>query len=139
MQTPLTPTEKTESDSSPEFEASGTHLLLNLSGCSFALLNDEETLRDLAQRAARATGASVLQMVSHRFSPQGVTVLLLLAESHASLHTYPESGVLFWDCFTCGQECKPELGVPVLVEALGPKTVSERLIQRGQEKSRGIN
>jgi S-adenosylmethionine decarboxylase len=55
------------------------------------------------------------------------------------LHTYPESGVLFWDCFTCGQECKPELGVPVLVEALGPKTVSERLIQRGQEKSRGIN
>lgn len=132
MQTPLTPIEKADNTGSPEFEASGTHLLLNLSGCSFAQLNDEETLRDLAQKAAQATGATVLQVVSHRFSPQGVTVLILLAESHASLHTYPESGVLFWDCFTCGQDCKPELGVPVLVEALSPKTVSERLIRRGQ-------
>lgn len=132
MQTPLSQIKKTDNTALPEFEANGTHLLLNLSGCSFDQLNDEETLRDLAQKAALATGATVLQVVSHRFSPQGVTVLILLAESHASLHTYPESGVLFWDCFTCGQDCKPELGVPVLVEALAPKTVSERLIRRGQ-------
>jgi S-adenosylmethionine decarboxylase len=114
------------------FEATGSHLLLTLSGCSPAMLDDQTTLRELCQRAATATGATVLQLVSHRFQPQGVTVLVVLAESHASLHTYPESGVLFWDCFTCGQECKPELSVQVLVDALAPLGVNQRMIQRGK-------
>ena len=54
------------------------------------------------RRAAAATGATVLQVICQRFAPQGVTALALLAESHASLHTYPEAGLAFWDCFTCG-------------------------------------
>jgi len=115
-----------------EYEANGSHLLLTLSGCSGELLNDEEKLRELAHKAATATGATVLQLASHRFDPQGVTVLVLLAESHASLHSYPESGVLFWDCFTCGQECRPELSTPVLVAALEPSKISEQIVERGK-------
>ena len=91
------------------YPAQGRHLLLRLSGCSFALLNDEEQMSKLAYAAATATGATVLELISRKFIPQGVTVLTLLAESHASLHTYPESGMLFWDCFTCGNPHSPPL------------------------------
>src|ERR1700676_1848643 len=87
------------------YEARGLHLLVTLRGCSPQMLNDEDRLRQVTHAAAEATGATVLQVCSHRFSPQGITVVVVLAESHASLHTYPESGVVFWDCFTCGSTC----------------------------------
>lgn len=111
-------------------EANGTHLLLTLRGCSSNILNDEESLRKLGQSASEATGATVLQTCSQQFTPQGVTVVTVLAESHASLHTYPEWGIIFWDCFTCGNTCDPELGVSVLVEALKPTSISKQVIFR---------
>lgn len=112
-------------------EASGCHLLLSLKDCSSEMLDDETRLRELTRLAAEATGATVLEICSHRFNPQGVTSLAMLAESHASLHTYPESKIVFWDCFTCGTTCNPELSVAVLVEALKPGSVSKQVILRG--------
>jgi len=111
-------------------EATGRHLLLTLRDCSPELLNDEGKLRELTLAAAQATGATVLEICSHKFAPQGVTSLAVLAESHASLHTYPESNVVFWDCFTCGTTCNPELSVPVLVDALKAGIVSKQIIER---------
>jgi S-adenosylmethionine decarboxylase len=73
-----------------------------------------------------------LQLASQKFSPQGVTAIAVLAESHASLHTYPESAVVFWDCFTCGDSCEPALSVPVLIEALKPLSVDQQIVSRGQ-------
>jgi S-adenosylmethionine decarboxylase len=123
-----------QSSHSPQitYEARGTHLLLTLSGCGLVNLNDETFLRDLTERAATATGATVLQLASQKFSPQGVTAIAVLAESHASLHTYPESAVVFWDCFTCGDSCEPALSVPVLIEALKPLSVDQQIVSRGQ-------
>lgn len=115
-----------------EYEASGVHLLLTLSGCALESLNDEAFLRRLCEDAAHATGATVLQVVSHKFSPQGVTALVVLAESHASLHTYPESGTVFWDCFTCGTTCQPELSAAVLIRALKPAHVNQQLVERSR-------
>lgn len=112
-------------------EASGCHLLLTLKDCSPELLDDESKLRELTRLAAEATGATMLEICSHRFNPQGVTSLVMLAESHASLHTYPESNVVFWDCFTCGTTCNPELSVAVLVKALKPGSISKQVILRG--------
>ena len=111
-------------------DASGQHLLLTLRGCSSEFLNDESKLRELTLAAAQATGATVLQITSHRFAPQGVTALAVLAESHASLHTYPEANLVFWDCFTCGTTCNPELSVPVLAEALKAAVVSKQVVAR---------
>ena len=54
------------------------------------------------KRAVRKSGAKVLKTISHRFEPQGLSILTLLAESHASLHTYPEHGFCYLDIFTCG-------------------------------------
>ena len=111
-------------------EATGTHLLLTLRGCSVDILNDEVALSELARSAAEATGATVLQICAHKFAPQGVTALAVLAESHASLHTYPESAVVFWDCFTCGTTCSPELSVQVLVQALKPTSINKQIVAR---------
>lgn len=113
-----------------EGDAVGSHLLLTLRECSANILDDEERLIEVARLAAEATRATVLQVCSHRFSPQGVTVLVVLAESHASLHTYPEHNTVFWDCFTCGDTCEPSLSLPVLEEALKPGVVSKQLISR---------
>jgi S-adenosylmethionine decarboxylase len=111
-------------------EASGRHLLLTLRECSPKLLNDQAKLRHLILEAAQATGATVLEVCAHRFQPQGVTALAVLAESHASLHTYPESNLVFWDCFTCGTTCKPELSIPILVAALEAQVVSHQIVER---------
>jgi S-adenosylmethionine decarboxylase len=111
-------------------EASGRHLLLTLRECSPELLNDQAKLRQLILEAAQATGATVLEVCAHRFEPQGVTALAVLAESHASLHTYPESNLVFWDCFTCGTTCNPELSIPILVAALEAKVVSQQIVER---------
>jgi S-adenosylmethionine decarboxylase len=111
-------------------EASGKHLLLTLRGCSSDILNDPDQLSELAKTAAQATGATTLQVCTQKFTPQGVTVVAVLAESHASIHTYPEWGIVFWDCFTCGTTCDPELAVPVLAEALKPTSISKQVVQR---------
>ncbi len=113
------------------YDASGTHLLLTLKGCSSEILDNQAKLCALAKTAAEATRATILQMCSQQFTPQGVTVVAVLAESHASLHTYPEWGTVFWDCFTCGTTCDPELGVAVLVDALKPTSISKQAVLRG--------
>lgn len=106
------------------------HLLLTLSGCETGRLDDLPTLTRLTERAALATGARVLRVVAERFEPQGVTVVALLAESHASLHTYPEHGIAYWDCFTCGQGCDPAASVAVVSAGLQPTTTAQQLIER---------
>jgi S-adenosylmethionine decarboxylase proenzyme len=116
--------------SADHYEASGTHLLLTLKDCSSAIIHDAEKLKELVRAAAEATGATVLEIVAHRFQPQGTTVIAVLAESHASLHTYPESSTVFWDCFTCGSTCTPELSESVLVEALSPAKINKQIVRR---------
>jgi len=92
----------------------GTHCLLNLYGCSFVLLNDEEYLIDLLENAAVASGSEVIQTVSKKFEPQGVTVVSLLSESHISIHTWPEHGKAAVDIYTCGN-CIPKIGCDMII------------------------
>lgn len=111
-------------------EASGKHLLLTLRECKADILNDLNRLRDLTREAAEATGATVLNLCAQPFEPQGVTAVAILAESHASLHTYPEANLVFWDCFTCGTTCDPEKSISVLQAALEAETVSFEVVNR---------
>lgn len=114
-------------------EPAGQHLLATLYGCPTDILDDPVALRELVVQAAAATGATVLQVAVHQFSPHGVTALALLAESHASLHTYPERGMAFWDCFTCGAMCAPEASLPVLQTTLCPHFIAHRVVPRGHQ------
>ena len=78
------------------------HLLLELYRCDFEKLNDESFLRCILNRASKLANATVLNLISNKFEPQGVTAIALLAESHISIHTWPESNYSAVDIFTCG-------------------------------------
>ncbi|MBK0870728.1 MAG: adenosylmethionine decarboxylase [Saccharopolyspora sp.] len=111
----------------------GQHVLAELEGVAEQLLDDEQFLRDTLHSALSRSQATVCEVIAKRFEPQGVTVLALLSESHASLHTYPEEGSIFIDVFTCGHTAQPERAVELLAEALRPESVNTRTIRRGRD------
>ena len=106
------------------------HLLLELYGCDYEKLNDESFLRCTLNRAAKLAKATFLNLISNKFEPQGVTAIALLAESHISIHTWPESNYSAIDIFTCGQNMMPELASQHLIEALKAEEPSLRIIER---------
>ena len=106
------------------------HLLLELYKCHYDLLNDESFLRCSLNRAAKLAKATVLNLISNKFEPQGVTAIALLAESHISIHTWPESNYSAVDIFTCGQNMLPELASKYLIETLKAEEHSLRVIER---------
>ena len=106
------------------------HLLLELYRCDQEKLNDESFLRCILNRAAKLANASVLNLISNKFEPQGVTAIALLAESHISIHTWPESNYSAVDIFTCGKEMMPELASQYLIGALKAEEHFLRVIER---------
>ena len=96
----------------------GKHCILELYNCDSAKLDDEAFLRNAITSAAKRAGATLLNLITHRFEPQGVTGLALLAESHISIHTWPESGYAAVDVFTCGDHTMPERACQRLIADL---------------------
>ena len=111
-------------------EFQGKHLLLELYGCNRDKLNDELYLRCKLNSAAKLAKASVLNIVSNKFEPYGVTAIALLAESHLSIHTWPESKYSAIDIFTCGKNMKPNLASQFLIESLEASTHILKTITR---------
>jgi len=106
------------------------HLLLELYRCDSEKLNDESFLRCTIDRAAKVAKATVLNLISNKFEPQGVTAIALLAESHISIHTWPESNYSAVDIFTCGRKMLPELASQYLIDALKAEEHFLRVIKR---------
>ena len=106
------------------------HLLLELYNCDNEKLNDESFLRCTLNNAAKLAKATVLNLISNKFEPQGVTAIALLAESHISIHTWPESSYSAVDIFTCGQNMMPELASQYIIKILKAQEHSLRVIQR---------
>ena len=111
--------------------ALGRHLLVELNDCDREVLNDLDQLRDAMLGAAIKSGAVILGDSFHRFSPQGVSGVVVIAESHLSVHTWPEYGYAAVDVFTCGTTVKPQKAAEVLIEKLGSKNHSMTEIPRG--------
>ena len=109
----------------------GTHLIAELAGCDQESLNDEELLREGLRAAAQAAGATVLSVHSHKFTPAGVTAFALLAESHISIHTWPELGYAAVDAFTCGRSMRTGLAIESVAHALGSKDTRVTAVERG--------
>ena len=107
----------------------GTHILLSLYGVSFNLLDDAEALVSLFNRVAETMGATVLNRFSYKFDPQGVTVVFALAESHISLHSFPEDGSVAIDCYTCG-EMNTKAGAQMFIEYFNPVEVNMQEVKR---------
>ena len=111
--------------------ALGRHLLVELYDCNRESLNDLDLIREAMLKAAIDCGAEVLGESFHRFSPQGVSGVVVIAESHISIHTWPEHGFAAADVFTCGTKVNPEIAVDVLIEKLDSKNHNITEIQRG--------
>jgi len=83
----------------------GKHLIASYSGCDIQALSDVPTLREVMKQAVQECGATIVDSVYCTFEGDGLTMVFLLSESHASIHTYPEHAACFVDLFTCGEKC----------------------------------
>ncbi|WP_413389277.1 adenosylmethionine decarboxylase [Prochlorococcus marinus] len=108
----------------------GMHCILELYQCDHAKLNDEAFIRTTITSSAKVAGATLINLVTHSFKPQGVTGLALLAESHISIHTWPESGYAAIDVFTCGDHTMPEKACKLLCKDFLAKNFSFKNIAR---------
>jgi len=108
----------------------GRHLFAQYYDCNQAALQDHKQLAETMQKATLSSGATILGDIKHDFDPQGFSMIILLSESHASIHTYPEHGACFVDFFSCGSTCKAEKFDEVLRAYLKPKNVSCEILDR---------
>jgi S-adenosylmethionine decarboxylase proenzyme len=111
--------------------ALGKHLLLELQGCNEEVLDDVSFLRDAMLSAANECGATVVGESFHQFSPQGVSGVVVIAESHLFIHTWPEYGYAAADIFTCGNSVQPEVAAQILLRKLNSKNHSMVEMRRG--------
>jgi S-adenosylmethionine decarboxylase len=108
----------------------GQHWLVEYLGCDAKRLDDREYLMCLLRRAAEAAGATVVAEAIQPFSPHGVSAVLLIEESHFSLHTWPEEGYAAADFYTCGN-CLPDRAHAVLLAGVGAARSEIMVIERG--------
>ncbi|UCH42908.1 MAG: adenosylmethionine decarboxylase [Dehalococcoidales bacterium] len=111
--------------------ALGKHLLLELKDCDREVLNDLSFLKDMLPTAATEAGATVLGESFHQFNPHGVSGVVIIAESHLFIHTWPECGYAAVDIFTCGDSVQPEKAAQRVIRELDAKSHSILEIQRG--------
>lgn len=114
-----------------EYSTFGRHVAVDAWGVDFDLLNSAEALQSHMVEAAEACGATVLSVQSKQFEPQGATVLVLLSESHLSIHTYPEKGFAALDCYTCGETVDPQLAIDYMLAVLKPTSAHAKKLVRG--------
>ncbi|MFD1957647.1 adenosylmethionine decarboxylase [Paenibacillus thailandensis] len=114
-----------------EYSTFGRHVAVDTWGVDFDLLNNAEFLQAQMVEAAENCGATVLSVQSKQFEPQGATVLVLLSESHLSIHTYPERGFAALDCYTCGETVDPQLAIDYMLSVLKPEKAYAKKLVRG--------
>ena len=111
----------------------GRHVLLDVWGVPFADLNDLELMKQTMRAAAAACQATVVSETFYRFPVQGLSGVLVLAESHISVHTTPEHEYASFDIFTCGENMDPCLAAEHIVRALSVPKWFIRQFERGTE------
>jgi S-adenosylmethionine decarboxylase len=116
-----------------EYEFKGVHFLVSYCDCDMQALTDLESLKAAMCYAVDQSGATILESASWVFPPHGLTMVLLLSESHASIHTYPEHGACFVDLFTCGVKCSSEKFDAAMRAYLKPKKASAQTLIRSEE------
>ncbi len=109
----------------------GLHILMEFHKCSFDALNTLETLEETMNKAAVASGATIIKSIFHKFAPQGVTGVVVIAESHLAVHTWPEHGYAAVDFFTCNTNMDYHIAYELLAKALTSQKHSYKSVERG--------
>lgn len=118
--------------------SNGRHLILDLYGCDQGILDDYEELQRLLEASLVMANATILRIFGEKFQPQGVTLLALLAESHASVHTWPELGYCAVDLYTCGDKTKTHRAAEFLKKKLKAETVEEKELVRSTTPTNSV-
>ena len=111
--------------------ALGRHLLLELFDCDPDAINNLESVKGVLIEAAKRAQATIVDVVFHEFNPFGISGVVVIAESHLSIHTWPEYRYAAVDIFSCGDVLQPEVAASYLVEQLGAERASVVEMQRG--------
>jgi len=114
-----------------QLAALGKHLLLELKDCNSELLNDVGYLKNTISEVAVQIGATIIKDSFYQFTPQGVSGVIIIAESHISIHTWPEYNYAAVDIFTCGEVIEPKNAVKPLAEKLKARSTSYIELRRG--------
>lgn len=112
-------------------KALGRHILAEAYGCDATVLNDLERVEQIMVSAALAAGAEIREVAFHKFSPQGVSGVVVISESHLAIHTWPELGYAAVDVFTCGDRVDPQLACRLICEGFGATNVTASETARG--------
>jgi S-adenosylmethionine decarboxylase len=111
--------------------ALGTHLLVELRDCNPKILKDLNKVKNALVSAAKEAKATIVDISFHEFSPFGISGMVIIAESHLSIHTWPEYSYAAVDIFTCGDLIKPEVAAAFLTSEFECKSPSFVEIKRG--------
>jgi S-adenosylmethionine decarboxylase proenzyme len=114
----------------------GRHILAEFYDCAPGILNDPDAIEREMNEAAAVSGATIVQSVFHMFSPHGVSGVVVVAESHLAVHTWPEFGYAAVDYFTCG-EVDTESAIRHLKDKFGAERVTFRVVERGVLSANG--
>ena len=115
--------------------SNGRHLILDLYDCDPEILDDYDELQRLLEAALVMAKATVLRIIGEKFEPQGVTLIALLAESHASIHCWPELRYAAVDLYTCGDTTNTHKAAEFLKTKLKAKTSEEKELVRSTTPS----
>ncbi|TFD92481.1 MULTISPECIES: adenosylmethionine decarboxylase [Jeotgalibacillus] len=111
-------------------ETMGRHVIAELWGCDFEKLNSMELIEQTFVDAALKSGAEVREVAFHKFAPQGVSGVVIISESHLTIHSFPEHGYASIDVYTCG-DLDPTIAADYIAEALGAQTRETVEVPRG--------
>src|SRR5881296_1317574 len=111
--------------------ALGRHLLLEMFDCDPDAINSLEAVKGALIEAAKRAQATIVDVVFHEFNPFGISGVVVIAESHLAIHTWPEYRYAAVDVFSCGEILQPQVAVDYLVEQLGAARASAVELQRG--------
>ncbi len=109
----------------------GRHLTIDMYGCIFESLDNIDFVKESMMTVINEANMTILDFTYHKFEPQGLTVIALLAEGHMSVHTYPKMSYIAVDIFICSDQTRPEQAVRVLKHCFKPEKTKTTNIRRG--------
>lgn len=110
----------------------GRHVIAELWECNEDKLNDIDFIEKLFVDAALKAGAEVREVAFHKFAPQGVSGVVIISESHLTIHSFPEHGYASIDVYTCGDRIDPNVAADYIAEALDAKSIERVELPRGK-------
>jgi len=112
-------------------QALGRHILCEAYGCDPAILDNQQLVQEIMVEAALRAGAEIREVTFHKFSPQGVSGVVVISESHLAIHTWPELGYAAIDVFTCGESVNPWVACHYLTQAFRARSTETTEMRRG--------